>query len=141
MAALFRAGNFLQFPGYISCHLSSCLSYGRFKEKERFLILVCGECHGFPLSCPTYLYCLFVRCRHLTDCQSLCPWESPQLTLKSWRNWDIVVGAGPLLQVVVLGHGFRILCLWLKPDGNATRILHSFPSWGSLVCTVQVSLP
>ena len=48
-------GNFLQFLGYISYHLSSCLPYGGFKERFHVLVFweISGrEYHGFLLSCP-----------------------------------------------------------------------------------------
>lgn len=35
------------------------------KRRKDFLYLLMENAMGSPLSCPTYLYCLFVLCRHL----------------------------------------------------------------------------
>lgn len=93
-----------------------------------------GECPGIPLS----LFMLPACPLEAFDCQTLCLLGSLQLPVKSWRNWDIMVGEWGKQEDARKGlcfespwsltHGFRTLCLWLKPGGNETRIPASF-SW------------
>lgn len=90
VAAAFKIGNFLQFPGCINCNLLSC----RFKKRKDFISLCSGKhqvgggCHRFPWSCPTYLCFLLALCRHLivTPCALWGALSLPRWEQGKWKD-------------------------------------------------------